>query len=306
MIRTALFLACLALPVGAVELTLPEGVELTVQRKTNPDRYLVPTGVFSAGALPQQSIDGKVSRNAWRVPSPNMTAFEILQPMRRQLLAAGYELVVDCTSAACGGFDFRFATEVLPGPNMYVNIREYHFVSALLPAEDGTPSQAITVLASTTATAAYVQIIRAGDFSTARRPTVVQARAIPQGDFAADLLASGHAILGDLVFDSGSSDLGAGPFALLDELAAFLKARPDIKVALVGHTDTVGGLAGNIALSKRRAQSVRRRLIRDYALPEAQIEAEGMGYLSPIASNLNTAGRDANRRVEVVLLSAAE
>ena len=89
----------------------------------------------------------------------------------------------------------------------------------------------------------------------------------------------------------------------LQALAAFLRADPARRVTLVGHTDTVGALDRNIALSKRRAASVLERLVSAHGVPRAQIAAEGMGYLAPIASNLTPEGREANRRVEVVLLN---
>jgi OOP family OmpA-OmpF porin len=62
-------------------------------------------------------------------------------------------------------------------------------------------------------------------------------------------------------------------------------------------------LNGNIALSKRRASSVLDRLTRDYDIPRRQMEAEGMGYLSPLSTNLTQEGRDLNRRVEVIVTS---
>ena len=80
-------------------------------------------------------------------------------------------------------------------------------------------------------------------------------------------------------------------------------ANPTITVAIVGHTDAVGSLAGNTALSKRRAESVRARLIEDYGVDPEQLQADGVGYLAPIASNLTDAGRAANRRVDVILLT---
>jgi OOP family OmpA-OmpF porin len=88
----------------------------------------------------------------------------------------------------------------------------------------------------------------------------------------------------------------------LKELAAFFAKRNDIRLVLVGHTDSVGALDFNIALSKRRAASVRMRLLDVYGLDASRIEAEGNGYLAPIKSNLDSAGRSANRRVEVVVL----
>ena len=72
---------------------------------------------------------------------------------------------------------------------------------------------------------------------------------------------------------------------------------------LVGHTDAVGALEGNIRLSKKRAEAVMRRLIDGYGVDPVQLSAEGIGYLSPRASNATEEGRRLNRRVEVVLLS---
>ena len=78
-----------------------------------------------------------------------------------------------------------------------------------------------------------------------------------------------------------------------------------MRIALVGHTDTVGGLEANINVSRARARSVRQRLIESYGIAEERLDAEGMGYLAPVASNLTAEGRDQNRRVEVVLLGPA-
>jgi OOP family OmpA-OmpF porin len=74
-------------------------------------------------------------------------------------------------------------------------------------------------------------------------------------------------------------------------------------VALVGHTDALGSLAGNTDLSRARAVSVRERLIAEYAVPAAQLTAEGVGYLAPRATNQTEDGRARNRRVEAIVTS---
>ena len=79
-------------------------------------------------------------------------------------------------------------------------------------------------------------------------------------------------------------------------------ANPVAKIAIVGHTDSVGSLDGNTALSRRRAESVLERLKSIYAIDPDRMEANGVGYLAPIASNLTEEGRQANRRVEVIRL----
>ena len=311
MIRSAVLLACAlaAAPAAALDLALPATARPTVERNTDPDTYAAPVGVFAEGRVPRIAVEGAVRRAAWRISQPGVTPLQLMRPLRRQLREAGLEIVLDCAAAACGGFDFRFAVETLPGPGMYVNIRAFHFVTALrLDAQDA-PVEAITVLTSASATAAYVQVVQAGaldagtlEVATTATPPLSPAPPDGGADLGARLLAEGHAVLRDLDFGTGSSDLGEGTFDALDRLAAFLADRPGMRIALVGHTDTVGGLEGNIALSRRRAQSVRQRLIERYGVDPARLAAEGMGYLAPVASNLEEAGREANRRVEAVLL----
>ena len=309
MIRAAaLALVCLAGPALALEFDLPANARLTVERNTGPDTYAAPVSVFENGKVATQVVEGDVNRAAWRIDSPGLTAFQVMRPLRAQLIEAGFEVVLDCAAELCGGFDFRFATETLPGPNMYVNIRAFHVVTATRgSAGDGL--EVVTLLTSASATSAYVQIIHAGalpdggtSVRTTAAPPVAETPAAP-GDLAGQLLQQGHAVLPDLDFDTGSTDLGAGPFASLDQLAAFLAAQPAQRIALVGHTDSVGALDPNIAISRARARSVRQRLIDTHGVDPGRMDAEGMGYLAPVASNLSPEGRDMNRRVEVVLLS---
>ena len=73
-------------------------------------------------------------------------------------------------------------------------------------------------------------------------------------------------------------------------------------MALVGHTDDTGALQANVAVSTRRAEAVRARLIETYGVAANRIEAQGAGYMAPITSNATPEGRDINRRVEAVLL----
>ena len=310
MIRAAaVSLFVLASPAFALDFTLPATARQTVERNTSPDTYAAPVGIFANGAVPTMIVEGDVQRSAWRLDSPGLTPFQVMRPLRAQLVEAGYEVVLDCAAKRCGGFDFRFATETLPGPNMYVNIRAFHFVTGARMVE-GEVSEVVTVLASTSATSAYVQIIHAGAIgesgatveTTADLPVATETGA--EEDFATRLLRRGHAVLSDLDFDVGSTELGAGPFDTLIQLAAFLEAQPTMRIALVGHTDTVGGLEPNISISRARARSVRQRLVDRYDVSADRMDAEGMGYLAPIASNLEAAGRDANRRVEVVLLGS--
>lgn len=105
--------------------------------------------------------------------------------------------------------------------------------------------------------------------------------------------------LSDVLFDTGQATLNAGAYAALDRLATVLRDNSDRKVAIEGHTDNVGSDQNNLSLSERRAQSVQASLTQR-GVARNQITAMGKGENFPIASNDNAAGRQSNRRVELI------
>jgi outer membrane protein OmpA-like peptidoglycan-associated protein len=105
--------------------------------------------------------------------------------------------------------------------------------------------------------------------------------------------------LGDVLFDTGQATLKPGAYATIDRLANALKEDPARKVMIEGHTDSVGSDDYNQRLSENRAQSVQSALMQRGVAPD-QITALGKGESTPVASNDNAAGRQQNRRVELI------
>lgn len=296
----------------ALALDLPVGARMTAEQTVEVGRYAVPTGVFDGQNVPLLNVDGFVKRQAWLVPGGRLTPLQMTEGLRKDLEADGFKPVLDCVASACGGFDFRFAIDVLPAPGMYVNLRDYQFVT-LLRGSETEPEAVVTLMASTNRDGAYVQVTevrRDAAFVTDQvtktsspRPQERPVRPVASPDIA-DLVASGSIVLEGLEFEPGATRLGPGPFEALDALAEFLKDNPDLRIALVGHTDSVGSFEGNVRVSRARASAVRARLIEAYGLEADRLSAEGMGYLAPRASNLTEDGRELNRRVEAILLTA--
>lgn len=288
---------------AALELPLPAGTEQVLSLAPAADNYAMPTGPYAQGIVPNEEIEGLRSVSVWRAPP--QSSYRVMSALIDGLKAQDIEIIFSCDTLTCGGFDFRFATYVAPGPEMFVNLRDFRFLSARLP--DGG---AMTLLVSQTSNRTYVQMVQISPDSVGETPETVtpapEVTAAPQISYATPLLqrmlSVGHAVLDDLTFETGASTLGKGPFASLEVLAGYLKEHPTAQVVLVGHTDSVGSLSANTSLSKVRAQAVRRSLLDRYGVAPAQVDAQGAGYLAPVASNMENAGREANRRVEVVLL----
>ena len=90
------------------------------------------------------------------------------------------------------------------------------------------------------------------------------------------------------------------PWSSLAEIGKLLKAQPDLKVYIVGHTDNAGGFDYNMSLSQRRAKSVVDQLIQSYGISLDRLKPAGAGLIAPVAANDDGAGRSKNRRVEIV------
>lgn len=105
--------------------------------------------------------------------------------------------------------------------------------------------------------------------------------------------------LGDVLFDTARATLKPGAYATVDRLATVLKESPDRKVMIEGHTDSVGSEDYNQGLSERRAAAVQTALL-ERGVSSNQIIAVGKGESTPVASNDDAAGRQQNRRVEMI------
>jgi outer membrane protein OmpA-like peptidoglycan-associated protein len=286
--------------------------------------YPLPVAGFDGTSLPVEMVEGMVDRRAYRLDAPGASVLDLLAPLRDQLVAAGYRVVLDCAAQACGGFDFRFATQVMDEPAMHVDLGEFRFLSARRGDE------ALSLLVSRAGDFGFVQVISVGAEPLPRPgtegdpddpgagPNLPVAPVAPIAPVAPldppDARADGSApqdvlsrleaglpvVLEDLAFASGSSALLDGDYASLQGLTDWLAADARRSLALVGHSDGSGGLQANVALSQRRAAAVRQVLMQRYGVKGAQVTAEGVGPLAPRASNLTEEGRQKNRRVEAV------
>lgn len=106
--------------------------------------------------------------------------------------------------------------------------------------------------------------------------------------------------LGDVLFDVGKATLKPGAMRTIDQLATFMREQANRKVLIEGHTDSVGSDELNRRLSEDRANAVRYALL-DRQIASDRVLSRGFGEMYPVANNNTAAGRQQNRRVEVVI-----
>jgi outer membrane protein OmpA-like peptidoglycan-associated protein len=304
--RRAALLAALTIAsaAGAAEIPLPPGAVLAAEESVPFAMAEFPEGPWMEGPPPTIAAEGPVLRRAWRVPAGSGTPDQLLIPIRDALQAGGSRVLFTCAERACGGYDFRFALDLLPPPAMFVDLGNYRYLLA-----EAAGGALVSVVTSTGLGAGYIHVttVEPGPVPDPAGPPATgpdPAPEAPTAGLAQRLLQQGHVVLDGLEFPSGSASLPGDRYDSLSALAAFLADNPAAVVLLVGHTDAVGALDANTVLSRARAGAVRTRLIGSYGADPDRIRAEGVGYLAPVASNLTPEGQAANRRVEAVLLSA--
>lgn len=104
-------------------------------------------------------------------------------------------------------------------------------------------------------------------------------------------------------FASGTANVEESSVAEVEKIVALMKQYPDTGVTLEGHTDSVGAASFNQQLSQQRADAVKAMLIERYGMDGTRISAVGKGEDVPVADNSTAAGRQQNRRVEVIVSS---
>ncbi|MEM9433562.1 MAG: OmpA family protein [Pseudomonadota bacterium] len=303
MISRALLIAfCIAAPgfLSAQDLfEFPGEAELTYSESADFSSFKLPIGPFADGFMQELVAEGPRETQAWKIQSSNPSSLQLMDALRQQLERQGFELLFECETQDCGGFDFRFGTDVVAEPQMHIDLGDFRYLAA--QRLGAAIPEYVNLFVSASPSFSHVQMIRigaSGQTAASNVPYVVETDPSPP---TGTIFTDGHLVLEDLRFLPGSAELDTVEYEILTELVEFLNENPGAQIILVGHTDAVGSLDSNTALSQRRAEAVVARLVA-LGAESARLSAKGVGYLSPRASNTTDEGRALNRRVDAVLI----
>ena len=275
-------------------LELPSSARLVLSNKTDVKNISVEISTWNREkGISRLDVRGKTVTNVYQIDGTSLTLDQMLQPIISYLSGKQFIIELYCNTNVCGGFNFRKNLSVSNPPFMLINVANYSVITAV------KNSSAISLIASKLGNTIYLQTLSIG---TNKNDLILHYKEQFKDNYSSKLKEDGAIVLGDLIYRSGSSELGNGPFESLSALANFLKSTPRSSIILVGHSDAVGDLNKNIELSRKRAQAVVDRLIKKYGIGQSRISAQGIGFLSPKSNNSTEKSRKKNRRVEAILI----
>ena len=275
-------------------LELPYSARLVLSDETDVKNISVEISAWDREkGISRLDFRGRTTTKVFQIDGTSLTLDQMLQPIITHLNDKQFSIELYCNTNVCGGFNFRKNLTVSNPPFMLVNVANYSVITAV------KNSSAISLVASKLGNTIYLQILSIG---TTDNDLILQDQEPLKDNYSSKLKEDGAIVLDDLIYRSGSADLGPGPFDSLSALANFLKGTPSSSIILVGHSDAIGELRKNIELSRNRAQAVVDRLIKDYGIDQSRISAQGIGFLSPKTNNSTEKSRKKNRRVEAILI----
>jgi len=121
-------------------------------------------------------------------------------------------------------------------------------------------------------------------------------------DTRSKLLTEGRFVTTGIGFDPNSDRIKPESFGSLKQIAEVLQENANVRVRIIGHTDSDGDAARNLDLSKRRAAAVRAALTSNFGIDNSRLETDGRGETQPASPNTTAEGKANNRRVEFVKL----
>lgn len=244
------------------------------------------------------AVVGRATRLRYEGPE-GRPALEVLRNHQERLRANGFETIFECRGADCGTPPDHWSAVVnaVPQPpahGMTPGWASQSYSLARLSRPQGDVFVAILAVDHQTRANILVDVVEAGAME-AGRIIFVDASAMQQA-----VERTGRVALYGVQFATDSAEIQPASRPTLEEIARFLRANAAVNVIITGHTDSQGSFEHNLGLSMRRAQSVIASLTREFQVAPARLTPFGAGMASPIVSNANDAGRQQNRRVEIV------
>lgn len=269
------------------------------------------------------ALEGRKTRIVYVVPAQR-SSLEVMSNYQEEIVARGGEALFSCRDEACGGDNSRgsdggggsqsmmmriYLHAELRAPyksNGYCavmsDISRLRYASMRLPTPNGDAHFAIAIYSLRDELYCKVLNERTVVVVTIIEPRAREQRMVTVGvpEMNTALNRDGRIVLHNILFDFDKADIKPESRPQIEQIARLMQASPNLRLHVVGHTDSHGQVAYNMDLSRRRAQSVVQMLVQTHSITAARLTGHGVGPLAPVAPNTDDAGRARNRRTELV------
>jgi OOP family OmpA-OmpF porin len=236
-----------------------------------------------------QMLEGKVTKILYTNP-PGRSVLELYRNYQNALKKEGVSVVYECNQSNLECVDGYVGA----------NLRRQFGINAI----GNKVGRLMFAKLDQDEQAAYLLLAVGEKYSDVH---VVEIKKMDTGQVALNLAAltegldkQGFVVLEGIYFDTDMTELKAESRPAIDEVVKLLKERPNLKLYVIGHTDMLGSLSHNMALSGGRASAVVNVLVNEHGVSQERLEGKGIGPLAPVASNTQEDGRGKNRRVVLV------
>ena len=274
------------------------GARINYYKVIEHDEYSLVLSAPTAKGAPvnRRTVAGKLTRISYELPK-NASIAAVWQSYQQAIDKGGFSSLFACQQQDCGAgalWEKEYRHTYLPA-------REDLQRHALLKRTDklGTVYLTLHAAQADLDDSIYVVLDVLEEQALADDLVTTGERTTP-ASLTDALKTEGKASVYDLYFDTDKAALKTDSTAALEAIAAVLKAEPTLKLYVVGHTDTVGQIEHNLALSSKRADTVIQALVTQFAISKDRLRGYGAGPFAPVASNADEKNRSRNRRVELV------
>lgn len=289
-----------------------EGSSLVLCERRDFAEYALPIGKLTAWNYDTKTpvfenkldVEGPAAFNIYFVPKGPSSA-EVARNYELDLAAKGYEVLYSAKGGEFGFDQGRIFEHMGPGEQLFGYSTENSRYISAMKDENGRQTY-VSLYVIEYAGGVHSKLRGEAGQVMVRLDTIVSGAlddrmaVVSASEMQKSIDETGRVTLYGILFDFNKSDIKPESRPALEEIAKYLRANPERRLHVVGHTDGVGGFDFNIKLSESRARAVVAELVRGYGIAADRLRGNGVGLLAPIATNATEEGRAKNRRVELV------
>lgn len=243
-------------------------------------------------------LEGRITEIVYEI-GPERSTLEVMRNYDNAFKSLGFDILFACSNEVCGGRGFNLT--VVPYIARFGgNHGDQRYRAAKLDGPSGATYVALYVVKNLSEGGAHhawnyarLVVIETEEMQTALVTVAAD-------EMRSAIAETGAVALYGIQFDFDSAKILSASRPALNEVGKLLLDNGSLGLYVVGHTDNAGSLDYNLDLSRQRAEAVVRDLVEQYGIDPGRLDPRGVGYLAPLASNADEAGRTLNRRVELV------